>query len=339
MPRKQYKITVLIDSATVPDNDPQFLKSPKETTTEYDVIQAIRQLGHKTVIIPVEDSLTSVAKRLKQQKPDLVFNLTEEFKGERRKDKVIAAMLENLRIPFTGTGSKGLALCRDKILCKQILAHHRINVPNHLLFPRRGEIKLPTSIKFPMIVKPAFEDGSEGISNASIVTNKQALKRRVWFVTKKWKQAAIAEEYIKGREFYVAILGNKKLTALPIRECIFSKTAGGPRLATYRVKWDEKYQRKWNVRFGFAKLNEEMTEKICRVCKKAYKLLQLKDYGRVDLRLTADKKVVVLEVNANPDVANEEELAEGARKTGMTYKKFIAQIISIALGRTRNNLI
>jgi D-alanine-D-alanine ligase len=335
LPQKKYKITILIDSATVPQNDPKFLAMPQRPTTEYYVIHTIRKLGHKITIIPAEDSIKALASKLKQQKPDLVFNLTEEFKGDRKKDKVVAIMLENLKIPFTGTGSVGLALCRDKILCKKVLSRHKINVPKWLFFPQRGKIKLPKHIRFLMVVKPAFEDGSEGISNASVVNTKQTLKQRVRYVTKKWKQSAITEEYIEGRELYVGIIGNKKPTALPIRECIFNKAAG-PCLATYRVKWDEKYRRRWHVKFGFAKLDKETTDKIYQTCIKAYRLLQLQDYGRVDLRLTPQGKVVILEVNANPDVARGEELAEAAKKAGITYKKFIEQIICAALARYKN---
>jgi D-alanine-D-alanine ligase len=339
LPQKQYKITVLVDSATVPDKDPQFLNLPPKPTTEYNVIQTLRKLGHTVIITPVEESLAAIARQLKQQKPDLVFNLTEEFKGDRRKDKVITSMLSNTKIPFTGTDSQGLAICRNKIRTKQILAKHKINVPNYLLFPQGKTVKIPKNAKFPMVVKPVFEDGSEGISNASIVNNERTLKKRVKFVTKKWKQPAIAEEYIKGRELYVAIIGNKKPTALPIRECIFNRGAEGPCLATYRVKWNEKYRRKWNVKFGFAKLDKTTTKKIYQVCKQVYGLLHLRDYGRIDLRLTAENKIVVLEVNANPDVKYSEDLAEAAKKAGITYKEFIAQIISNALARYRQQKI
>jgi D-alanine-D-alanine ligase len=340
LPQKKYKITALVDSATVPQDDPQFLILPKTPTTEYYVIQTIRQLGHEVTITPVEDDIIAVANQLKQQEPSLVFNMTEEFGGDRQKDKNIAAMLELLEIPFTGTGSVGLMLCRDKILCKQILTYHQIKVPDFLVFPLGEKIKLPKSIKFPMVVKPAFEDGSEGISNASVVNDVGALKQRIQFVTKKWKQGAIAEEYIEGREFYVAILGNKKLVTLPIRECIFNnKNAAGPCLATYRVKWDEKYRRKWNVKFGFAKLDKTETEKIYQTCKQVYGLLQLRDYGRIDLRLTNDNKIVILEVNANPDVAKGEELAEAAKKAGIPYEKFIEQIILAAMARYRQQKI
>jgi len=321
------KITVLIDDATVPDKDPQFLKHPAKPSTEYNVIQTIRKLNHPLIIIPVENSLEKLAQQLKKQKSGLVFNLTEEFKGQRRKDIIITALLSKLKIPFTGSNSIGLAICRNKVLSKQILDKHKINVPDFLLFPQGKTVKISPKIQFPMVVKPAFEDGSDGISNASIVNNIRALKKRVRFVTKKWKQPAIAEEYIKGREFYVGIIGNKNPTSLPIRECIFSRGTGGPCLATYRVKWNEKYRRKWNVRFGFAKLDKEITEKIYQTCKKVYKLLYLRDYGRIDLRLTPGGKIVILEVNANPDVAKGEDLAEAAKKAGISYERFIEKII------------
>ena len=358
MPTKQFKITILIDSATVPNKDRQFLNHPKKPTTEYYVIQTIRKLGYPLTIIPVENSLKKLAKQLKEQKSGLVFNLTEEFKGQRRKDIVITALLSKLKIPFTGSNSLGLSICRNKILSKQILAKHKINVPDFLLFPQGKTVKIPKKIHFPMVVKPAFEDGSDGISNASIVNNVQALKKRVKFVTRKYSQPAIAEEYIEGRELYVAILGNKNPTPLPIRECIFN--SAGPRLATYRVKWNEKYRRKWLVRFGFAKLDKETTEKIYQIAKKVYKLLHLRDYGRIDLRLipletrhhkclpaakgslsltgltpgplrrgrlAVNSKIVILEVNANPDVARGEDLAEAAKRAGISYEKFIEKII------------
>jgi D-alanine-D-alanine ligase len=335
----------MIDLATVPQGDRQFLKYPQKPTTEYCVIQTLRHLGHKVIITPVENSLKAIEKQLKEQNSDLVFNLTEEFRGDRRKDILITALLEKLKIPFTGTNSAGLAICRNKILSKKILAKHQINVPNFIFFSNNLNEPPPqgwglTTMQFPMVVKPAFEDGSEGISNASIVNNVNALKKRVKFVTKKWKQPAIAEEYIEGREFYVGIIGNKKPIALPIMECIFNgirqahhRQSKGPCLATYRVKWNEKYRRKWNVRFDFAKLDKATTRKIYRTCKKVYKLLHLQDYGRIDLRVTADNKIVILEVNANPDVKYGEELAEAAKKAGISYKKFLTQIISYALKR------
>ncbi|MDD5134593.1 MAG: ATP-grasp domain-containing protein [Phycisphaerae bacterium] len=334
MAEKKYKITALIDIATVPEDDPQFLSVLPTPITEYHVIGALRHLGHDLSIVAVGDDIIAVAEQIREQNPDLVFNMTEEFDGDRSKDKNIAAMLELLAMPFTGTGSNGLMLCRDKRLCKQVLAHHRIKVPDFLSFPPGIKIKVPKSIRFPLVVKPAFEDGSEGISNASIVNDVNALEQRVRFVTEKWNQSAIAEEYIGGREFYVAFIGNKKPTLLPIRECIFSNNGNdGPRLATYRVKWDKEYREKWNINYDFATLDEATTKSIYRICKRAYKLLQLRDYGRIDLRVTEDNKIVILEINPNPDLAYGEEVAESALKAGLTYEDFIEKIIQTAMAR------
>ena len=147
-------------------------------------------------------------------------------------------------------------LCRDKRLCKQLLSLHKIRVPGFVSLPCDRAIRVPKHLRYPLVVKPAFEDSAEGISNASIVANEAALKDRVKFVHQRWMQAVIAEEYIEGRELYVSILGNKKLAVLPIRECSFNPGVNqGPSLATYRVKWNDEYRKKWNIRFEFASLN------------------------------------------------------------------------------------
>ena len=164
-----------------------------------------------------------------------------------------------LGIPFTGTGSNGLFLTRDKRLCKQLMSLHRIRVPKYIIFPFKKTLKISRKLNFTLVVKPVFEDGSEGISNASIVENEDALRERVTFVHEGWKQGAIAEQYIEGREFYVGIIGNKKLRVLPIRECRFNYAGNeGPRLATYRVKWNSEYRKKWNITFGFGDIEEHI---------------------------------------------------------------------------------
>jgi len=186
------------------------------------------------------------------------------------------------------------------------------------------------------VVKPAFEDSSEGISNASVVYDIYALNTRAKFVHDRWNQAAIAEEYIEGREFYVTVLGNRQLKVLPIRECSFEASEeGGPLMATYRVKWDAEFREKWKIRFGFAELDDKTFKDINRVCKKVYRALHLRDYGRIDLRLTASNKIVVLEANPNPDLAYGEEVAEAAEKAGIGYNAFIGRIVHNALRRYR----
>lgn len=331
---RQLHITVLVDPATIPPDDPEFRDSAGKTITEYHVCHTLRGLGHRVGVMGAEYDIAAVATALTRQAPDLVFNLTEQFCGDRQMDKNIAALLELLDIPFTGTGAMGLMLARDKRLCKQILRLHRIRVPNFISLPYRHRVRVPANLPYPMVVKPAFEDSSEGISNASLVHNAEALTERAAFIHERWKQAVIAEEYIEGRELYVSIMGNKRLTVLPARECFFNKEADqGPVLLTYRCKWDSEYREKWKIEFGFADLSPGVSQGIERVCKRAYRALQLQDYGRIDLRLTPDEKLVVLEANPNPDIAFGEEVAEAAGKAGMDYESLLDKIVHLAMRR------
>jgi len=297
MSRKLH-ITVLVDEAEITDEDPNFEGAPDLLTTEHHVIGALRELGHEVSILGAVSDIATIVKTLAFNNPDLVFNLTEAFHGDRTLDKNIAALVQMMGIPFTGTGPAGLMLCRDKRLCKELLSLHKIRVPRFFSVPPGRKVHVPKTAPYPLVVKPALEDGSEGISNASLVTNETELKERSRYMHERWHQPAIVEEYIDGRELYVGILGNKKLTVLPIRECSFDyEGSEGPQLATYRVKWNEDYRRKWNITFGFAELDEGVVKNIEHVCKKVYRILHLKDYGRIDLRLTPENKVVILEAN------------------------------------------
>ena len=332
---RRLDITVLVDPVTIPPDDRELRHPPNKPITEYHVCGALRHLGHRVTVLGAEYDIASVAKTLAQQSPDLVFNLTEQFCGDRRLDKNIAALLELLEIPFTGAGAMGLMLARDKNLCKQILTLHRIRVPSFMALPHNRTVRVSKNLPYPMIVKPAFEDSSEGIANASLVYDAEALLERAAFIHERWQQDAIAEEYIEGRELYVSVLGNKRLTVLPPRECAFNAEGDeGPTILTYRCKWDDDYRQKWKIDFGFAEdLNSNVLRSIQRICKRVYRALQLQDYGRIDLRLTPDDKLVILEANPNPDIAYGEEVAEAAEKAGIDYESLIDRIVRLALKR------
>ena len=332
--KKKLNITVLVDIGEILPEDPEFYGENGQQSTEHHVIGALRNLGHNVSILGSMGNIEETIVQLKQQEPDLVFNLTEHLGGDRKFDKNIAALLEMLEMPFTGAGSTGLLLSRDKRLCKQLLSLHRISVPRFISLPLNKAIRLPKKLHFPLVVKPALEDSSEGISNASIVWKEEALIERVKFVHDGWKQAAIAEEYIEGRELYVSILGNKRLYVLPARECSFNvEQDKGPCLATYRVKWNAEYREKWGIKFGFAELETPLIKKIERVCKKVYKVLNLRDYGRIDIRITSDNKIYILEANSNPDLAYGEEVAESAEHCGISYESLINRIVNTASRR------
>jgi D-alanine-D-alanine ligase len=332
--RKKLHITVLVDAAEITTDDPNFESHPGVPTTEHHVIGTLRDLGYEVSVLGAINDIGKITNTLTEQNPDLIFNLTESLEGDRQMDKNIAALLEMIGVPFTGTGAAGLMLCRDKRLCKELLRLHKIRVPRFYSLPLGRKVPVAKTIHYPLVVKPALEDSSEGISNASLVSNVAELQERTRYMHERWEQPAIAEEYIEGRELYVSVLGNKKLTVLPPRECFFDSDGGtGPQLATYRVKWNEQYRKKWNIRFDFAELDRTTMKNIGHVCKKVFRVLELRDYGRIDLRLTCNNKVVILEANPNPDLAYGEEVAEAAEYSGLSYEEFIDRIIHIALLR------
>lgn len=330
------RITVLMDAACIAAEDPEFHSDATSGSTEFHVVNALRNLGNEVFVLGVKDNVQSFVTTLQEQNPDLVFNLTEEFRGNRRLDANIAAVLEMLDIAFTGSGSLGLLLCRGKALSKQLLSLRKIRVPGFVTLVPGRSMHVPKHLNYPMVVKPVYGDGSDGIANASLVKDEAALKERVLMIHERWKQPAIVEEYIDGRELYVGVLGNKRLTVLPPRELFFKNVGDngdGPVLATYRAKWDEEYQKKWGIEFAYAKIEPPVMTKITRACKKVYRALQIHDYGRLDLRLTPENRIVIMEANANPDVAYGEELAESAAKIGIDYEEFISRIVRSALRR------
>jgi D-alanine-D-alanine ligase len=333
---RKLKITVLVDWNTIPEDDPGFHADPLPAVTEYHVINALRELGHRVEITGVKDSVRELTEQLREQNPDFVFNLVEVFRGDRGQDRNIAALLELMNIPYSGTGPDGLLLCRDKGLCKRILNAHRIRVPVFFTAMPGKKTVIPARFPLPAIVKPLYGDGSDGISNASLVETAERLRERVAHIHNRWRQPAIVEEYIAGREMYVAVLGNNRLEVLPPREIFFDNAAeNGPAISTYHVKFNLAYQEKWNIHFGFAELDKKTGDTIRRICSRACHALHIRDYGRIDLRLTEDGRIVILEANPNPDLAYGEEVAESAEHAGIKYSELIARILRHAWRRAK----
>ncbi len=347
---KSLNVTLMMDEGWVPPDDPDLGRSElppgsaadesapaPAPLTERHVAIALRELGHRVRILPVGHDVQPVVAALSEQPPDLVFNLIEQFRDERGMVINVVALLEMMGLPFTGTGWVGLMLCRDKGLSKQLLSLHKIQSPRFATFPPGRKLRVPRSLPFPVIVKPQFEEGSDGIARASIVHNADDLAERVRLVHQQWRQLAIAEEYVEGRELYVGLLGNPRLAALPAREIRFgSADSGGPVIATKRVKGDAAYREKWNIDYAFADLDDAMASEVARVARRVYRILQLRDYGRIDLRVTPSGRIRVLEVNANPDLGYGEDFAESAERAGIGYNKLIDRILRLSLRRYRN---
>jgi D-alanine-D-alanine ligase len=333
---KKLRVLVLMHEDLVPPASLEGYseKEIQEWKTEYDVVTTLRELGHDVMPLGVWDDLGKIRKQVDDWQPHVAFNLLEEFHGVAVYDQHVVSYLELLRQPYTGCNPRGLMLSHDKALSKQILAYHRILTPKFVVYPQRRNVKPTKRLKYPLVVKSVVEEASLGISQASIVTSDEKLKDRVEFVHASVQSDAIVEEYIEGRELYVAILGNQRLQTFPIWEMVFTKSGDKvPLIATAKVKWDYDYQRKLGVETLAAKdLPEGAAAAIIRQCIRTYRALFLTGYARIDLRLAADGRAYVLEANPNPNLSFGEDFAESAEAAGLKYRDLLHRIIT--LGRS-----
>ena len=305
--------------------------------TEANVLAALTELGHTVEHLAIFDDLNLLQQKLDGFQPDVLFNLADQFKNNRAFDQNIVSFLEMHGVPFTGCGSTGLTLCKQKGISKKILSYHRIHVPQFTVIPRGKRPVRPARLKFPILVKPLKEEASYGISQASFVETDEQFKERVQFIHTSHDCDVIAEEYIAGRELYVSVLGNHKLDVYPIRELVFKEVPPDePKIATYRAKWDEEYRKKWGLQNQFADaLDPALAKDIVQTCKRIYRLLTIDGYARVDLRVTAANEIYFIEANPNPILAADEDFAQSALKAGLTYPQLIERIIRAGLKTVR----
>ena len=331
------KIAVIFDSLHPEWEDAAFKREVEEKAeeAEYDVARALMAGGHDVRMIGIGDDVAPLLAKLADFQPKLVFNGCEGFRKNARHEYGIAALLDMYGYRYTGSSPTALLVARNKSLTKKVLAYHGIRVPAFAEFHEGDKLVRPSELRFPLIVKPLLEDASIGIAQASVVEDDASLSQRIEFIHTKYHQAAIVEELVEGREVYVGLLGNDTLEVLPLTEMTFGEPETAEhRIATYKAKWDEDYRKKKKIKNVFAKgVSEESTRRIGEICSTAFHALWLQDYGRVDVRLAHDDEVYVLEVNPNPFIAAEHEMAEAAEKAGLKYNAFIQRIVDEALAR------
>jgi D-alanine-D-alanine ligase len=301
--------------------------------TEYDVITTLTGMGHEVKTLGVHDDLGEIRRLVDEWKPHIAFNLLEGFDDITIFDQNVISYLELLKLSYTGCNPRGLLLSRDKALSKKLLHYHRIPVPEAEVFRIGRPIRRAKRLQFPLIVKSLTQEASIGISQASVVDSDEKLKERVTFIHESIGTTAIAEQYIEGRELYVGILGNQALQALPVWELFFTNMPeGAKRIATDRVKWSVKYQKKYGIDSGAAgDLPEGKAEGIQHLCKRTFRALELSGYARIDLRLDQAGNVWVLEANPNPQIAKGEDFAASAEKIGIPYETVLQRIINLGL--------
>jgi D-alanine-D-alanine ligase len=329
---KALRVLLLTDEGLVPDRPRKELngREAELRKTEYDVIGGLESLGHEVAYVGVGGELSVIRNAIEERKPHIAFNLVEQFDNLPFFDQHVVSYLELKKQKYTGCNPRGLTLARNKALTKKILAYHRIPVPRFAVFPPRKKIAVPIRLTFPMFVKSLTEEGSEGISRASLVRDADKLIERIGFIHEKTNSAALVEEFIEGREIYVGVFGNELLTSLPPWELTMSKL-DAPVIATDKAKWDPQYQKKVGLKTGPAKLEQAMIKKIERTSKRIYRLLNLSGYARLDYRLTEHGRLYLLEANPNPQIARHEDFADSAEHAGMKYEELLQKLVTLGL--------
>lgn len=298
--------------------------------TEFDVVSTLKQSEHQVQVVGIGEDLKPIAEAAQAFRPQVVFNLLEEFAGEAIFDQHVVSLLEMLQLKYTGCNPRGLTLARDKALAKMILRHWNILTPEFWVFSRCQKWSIPRTLRYPVFVKSLTEDASLGITRKSIVTRPQDLKARVEYFFEELNSDVLVEEYIEGRELYVGVLGNNKPQAMTPWELYFAKaSADTPIVATRKVKWDLTYRRKLGVKTAPASLSGREVETLQAQALAAYTALKFNGYGRMDFRRDRQGQNFFIEANPNPDIGNGDDFAASAAHSGWTYARLLEKILKL----------
>jgi D-alanine-D-alanine ligase len=326
------------DGKTATDWDPSIAVEPWETVEEEMQLirRALEKAGHTVTVVNIRDSFATLHAALNEHKPDAIMNLVEFFRDDPEQEHHVPAVFELLGLSYTGNRPLSLSLCQKKPQAKAVLAAHGVQTPRGFVI-ESGKVPKLMELPYPLIVKPAFDDASGGIDAGSVVHNRAELDARVAHLLGENRQAALVEEYIEGREIHCAILNDQPL---PLYEMAFKgglddKGRPLPRIITYRAKWDPYSRDHHNVesKCPVDDLSPDLTAKIQGIAHAAYQALNCRDYARVDMRVTPEGEVYVLEVNPNPDLADSCAFAKSAEAAGRTYDQMIVEIVGLALAR------
>lgn len=320
-----------------------YLESSDERSTEYDIVvrqvtRALRRQGHQVSVLGVHSDVKRLVAGLSRRKPDLIFNLVEMFAENIFGDMAMEGFLDLLGLKYTGVGPGESYLTQDKALSKKLLAFHGILYPRFAVFARDADFETGGNLRMPLFVKPLRADASIGIHKKSLVNDMKSLMRRVAAIHDELGDSALAEEFIEGREFYVGVLGNSDPMALPPIELDFSGLPeGAPQVMDSKAKWDEESVEYKGTKSVLADLPDELRARLQKVSLDAYRALRVRDYGRVDLRLTDTGDIYVLEVNASCYLAKDSEFSMAAAAAGIPYPALIQRIVDLAMERYRKS--
>lgn len=306
---------------------------------EYELLaKRLTTIGYKAYPLNIADDITILVKDVKKNKPDVIFNFIELYKETSTLEMSAVGVLELLRIPYTGAPPMTLSNCQNKVLAKRMLSVKGIQTSRFKMIKTLSQ-KYEHDLKFPIIVKPGFEDASVGIENDSVVQNEAALKARIEHVLIQYSQPALIEEFIEGRELNVAVMGDKTPKALPISEIDFTEMPDHlHNIVSYQAKWDpyhEAYHKTIPICPAHLPADVEAAAKSTAI--KAFRVMGCRDYARIDMRLTKDNQLYVLEVNPNPDLTEGAGFMRSAEAAGFTYVGALKEILRLAMLRSKND--
>lgn len=307
-----------------------------ECDSDETILAIERALGEKHDVFPIEADEKAYF-RLKEIKPNLVFNIAERLDGPNRESH-IPTLCEVLEIPYTGSDPLTLGICLDKSRAKEILAYHKIPTPPFWVV-EPGQT-LPRGIRLPVIVKPLYEGSSKGIRNNSVVEDRNELEARVEEVQTLYKQPAIIEHFLNGREFTIGVLGNSPhFEILPIVEIDHSQLPPGAKpIYSYEAKWIwDQPEKPLEIFKCPAEVSGNLKERIEDVARRACEVLRIRDWCRIDIRLDEKGEPNILEVNPLPGILPNPEdnscLPKAARTAGYSYSALIHRVIDEAAAR------
>ena len=306
---------------------------------EYELMaEKLCKSGLEAYPLNIFDNLGILLKDIKNNRPDVIFNFMELFKENSRLEMNIVGILELLGVPYTGAPPMALANCQSKVLAKRILNSYGIRTARFILIKKAAK-RYIHDLNYPLIIKPAFEDASVGIENNSIVEDAKSLRDRVNYILTVFQQPALVEEYIEGRELNVAVIGDRDPAALPISEIDFTEMPDHLyNIVSYQAKWDpndEAYHK--TIPSCPAKLPKKIERRAKEIAVEAFKIMGCRDYARIDMRLSRDNKLYVLEVNPNPDLTESAGFMRSAEAAGMSYTTTLKKIINFAWIRSTRN--
>ncbi len=295
------------------------------------VAAALRDGGHRVSVLGVHGHVRKLLAGLSRRKPDLVFNLMEMFGDNAFGDVSVAGLLDLLGLRYTGGGPGELYLQQDKSLTKKLLAYEGVSYPDYALFSRDADLETGGHLRLPLFVKPLRMDASIGIDNTALVRTPAEMMQRIRAIHEKVHDSALVEEYVEGREFYVGILGNREALAFPPVEMDFSGLPDGkPHVLSARAKWARGSPEFNGTRAVLPELPDELRARLQQVSLQAYRALRVRDYGRIDLRLTETNEIYVIEVNASCYLERGSEFATAAAAAGLDYPTLINRVVECA---------